>query len=274
MFGFRAARPRGGERHRAQCRAPLVGSRSRASRRSRWPMTRRAGAGPAARHRRGGIRHWHGRWQSVLLLDVDHLLGRIRERRSEHQDRAAVVVRFGGTPGGRPSASGTTRSWASWVAGSRPPSTPGRFPAQVKVYDAEPASQDCSLFRSLFLKNPVSPSSRTRHHPDLRRGCRRRARLHRLGTPRPAARRYCVPEDSAAHAGRAADECVCALTCQRPRHHPPRPQAREHPARCGRRSQVAARVAATQFAFDATRELPVGFPAYMSPEQVERRPAR
>lgn len=158
------------------------------------------------------------------------------------------------------------------------------FPARdvaIKVYDPTLlASQERSLFRSLFLKETLLACKLT--HPNVTQvydaaADDERAYIVMEYVAAGSLDRYCVPE-GLLEPWRVAQvlERVCdALSyahANRIIHRDLKP-ANILMGADGEPKVADFGVAYTAFAFDATRALMVGSPAYMAPEQLESRPA-
>ena len=158
------------------------------------------------------------------------------------------------------------------------------FPARdvaIKVYDAQAlASEERALFRSLFLKEALLAKKLT--HPNITQvydaaADDERAYIVMEYVQSGSLDRYCQPENLL-EPRRVAQllESVCdALSYANALgviHRDLKP-ANILMGADGEAKVADFGVAHTAFAFDATRALMVGSPAYMAPEQLERKPA-
>ncbi len=158
------------------------------------------------------------------------------------------------------------------------------FPARdvaIKVYDAHAlASEERALFRSLFLKEALLAKKLT--HPNITQvydaaADDERAYIVMEYVQAGSLDRYCQPE-GLLEPQRVAQllESVCdALSYANALgviHRDLKP-ANVLMGGDGEAKVADFGVAHTAFAFDATRALMVGSPAYMAPEQLERKPA-
>lgn len=158
------------------------------------------------------------------------------------------------------------------------------YPARdvaIKVYDAGLlASQDRRLFRSLFLKELLL--AKRLSHPNITQvydgaADDERAYIVMEYAQAGSLDRYCVPE-GLLEPSRVAEllEKVCDALSYANAHdviHRDLKPANLLLGADGEPKVADFGVALTQFAFDSTRSLMVGSPAYMAPEQVERRPS-
>lgn len=158
------------------------------------------------------------------------------------------------------------------------------YPARkvaIKVYDAELlASQDRAVFRSLFLKELLLAKKLS--HPNITQiydgaADDERAYIVMEYAEAGSLDRYCVPEGLLEPARVAyLLERVCDALSYANAHgiiHRDLKPANLLLGADGEAKVADFGVALTQFAFDPTRALMVGSPAYMAPEQIERRPA-
>jgi hypothetical protein len=157
------------------------------------------------------------------------------------------------------------------------------FPARqvaIKLYDPEMLKNDGGVFRALFLKETLL--ARKLAHPNI---CQvydaaaddQRAYIVMEYAPEGNLDRYCVPE-GLLPAQRVAEilERVCdALSYANANgviHRDLKP-ANILMGADGEAKVADFGVALTNLAFDATSSMMVGSPAYMAPEQIERKPA-
>jgi tRNA A-37 threonylcarbamoyl transferase component Bud32 len=158
------------------------------------------------------------------------------------------------------------------------------FPARdvaIKVYDAQLlASEDRALFRSLFLKETLLAKQLT--HPNITQvydaaADDQRAYIVMEYMQAGSLDRYCTPEGLLAPRLVAALlEKVCDALSYAHVHgiiHRDLKPANILMGADGEAKVADFGVAHTAFAFDPTRALMVGSPAYMAPEQLERKPA-
>jgi tRNA A-37 threonylcarbamoyl transferase component Bud32 len=158
------------------------------------------------------------------------------------------------------------------------------FPARdvaIKVYDAQLlASEDRALFRSLFLKETLLAKKLT--HPNITQvydaaADDQRAYIVMEYVEAGSLERYCVPE-GLLPPKRVADllEKVCDALSYANAHgiiHRDLKPANILMGADGEAKVADFGVAHTAFAFDSTRGMLVGSPAYMAPEQIERKPS-
>jgi tRNA A-37 threonylcarbamoyl transferase component Bud32 len=158
------------------------------------------------------------------------------------------------------------------------------FPARdvaIKVYDAELlASADRTLFRSLFLKETLLAKKLT--HPNITQvydaaADDERAYIVMEYVQAGSLERYCIPEGLLPHK-RVAEllEKVCDALSYANAHgiiHRDLKPANVLMGADGEAKVADFGVAHTAFAFDSTRGMLVGSPAYMAPEQIERKPS-
>ncbi|HZZ94502.1 MAG TPA: serine/threonine-protein kinase [Usitatibacter sp.] len=158
------------------------------------------------------------------------------------------------------------------------------FPARdvaIKVYDAQLlASEERSVFRSLFLKETLLAKKLT--HPNITQvydaaADDQRAYIVMEYMQAGSLDRYCVPEGLLPPQRVAALlEKVCDALSYAQVHgiiHRDLKPANVLMGADGEAKVADFGVAHTAFAFDPTRGLMVGSPAYMAPEQLERKPA-
>ena len=158
------------------------------------------------------------------------------------------------------------------------------YPARevaIKVYDPELlASQDKTLFQSLFLKEILLAKQLT--HPNITQiydaaADDERAYIVMEYAQAGSLDRFCVPEgllppERVAHLLERVCDALGYANAHGIIHRDLKP-ANLLLSADGEAKVADFGVAITKFAFDATRGLLVGSPAYMSPEQLERRPA-
>jgi eukaryotic-like serine/threonine-protein kinase len=158
------------------------------------------------------------------------------------------------------------------------------FPARdvaIKVYDPQLlASEDRAVFRSLFLKETLLAKKLT--HPNITQvydaaADDERAYIVMEYMQAGSLDRYCVPEGLLQPQRVAALlEKVCDALSYAQVHgiiHRDLKPANVLMGADGEAKVADFGVAHTAFAFDPTRGLMVGSPAYMAPEQLERKPA-
>jgi hypothetical protein len=158
------------------------------------------------------------------------------------------------------------------------------FPARdvaIKVYDAQLlASEERSVFRSLFLKETLLAKKLT--HPNITQvydaaADDERAYIVMEYMQSGSLDRYCTPEGLLPPQRVAALlEKVCDALSYAHAHgiiHRDLKPANVLMSADGEAKVADFGVAHTAFAFDPTRGLMVGSPAYMAPEQLERKPA-
>jgi hypothetical protein len=158
------------------------------------------------------------------------------------------------------------------------------FPARdvaIKVYDSQRLSaEDRKTFRSLFLKETLlaRPPHAPQHHPGLRRRGRGRPLVHRDGVlPRGQPRALLHARDApAAAARRSLIESCCDALSYASAHGIIHRDLKPHNilmSADGEAKVADFGVAFSNLAFDSTRAMVVGSPAYMAPEQIEGKPA-
>jgi tRNA A-37 threonylcarbamoyl transferase component Bud32 len=158
------------------------------------------------------------------------------------------------------------------------------FPARdvaIKVYDSQRLSpEELKVFRSLFLKETLLAKKLT--HPNITQiydaaADDERAYIVMEYAQEGSLDRYCVPE-GLLKPERVADilEHVCDALSYANAHgiiHRDLKPANVLMSADGQAKVADFGVAFTSLAFDSTRGMTVGSPAYMAPEQLERKPA-
>jgi tRNA A-37 threonylcarbamoyl transferase component Bud32 len=158
------------------------------------------------------------------------------------------------------------------------------FPARdvaIKVYDPQLlASEDRAVFRSLFLKETLLAKKLT--HPNITQvydaaADDERAYIVMEYMQAGSLERHCVPEGllPPKHVAELLERVCDALSYANAHgivHRDLKP-ANILMGACGEAKVADFGVAHTAYAFDPTRGLTVGSPAYMAPEQLERKPA-